>query len=46
MSQNNYITEILNIKDKNIFFKENFYSEEIIKGVTPKFDSCKAKKSI
>ena len=30
MSQNNYITDILNIKDKNIFFKENFYSEEII----------------
>lgn len=36
MSQNNYITDILNIKDKNIFFKENFYSEEVIKGITHK----------
>ena len=36
MSQINYITDILNIKDKNIFFKENFYSEEKIKGITHK----------
>ena len=36
MSNNNYITQILNLKDKNIFFKENFYKEENIKGVTHK----------
>lgn len=36
MSQINYITDMLNIKDKNIFFKENFYSEEKIKGITHK----------
>lgn len=24
MSNTNYITNILNLKDKNIFFKENF----------------------
>ena len=36
MSNTNYITNILNLKDKNIFFKENFYKEEKIKGVTYK----------
>lgn len=36
MSHINYITDILNIKDKNIFFKEDFYKEEIIKGTTCK----------
>ena len=36
MSNNNYITQILNLKDKNIFFKENFYKEEKIKSVTHK----------
>lgn len=36
MSYNNYITQILNLKDKNIFFKENFYKEEKINGVTNK----------
>ena len=36
MSNNNCITQILNLKDKNIFFKENFYKEEKIKSVTHK----------
>ena len=36
MSNTNYITNILNLKDKNIFFKENFYKEEKIRGVTHK----------
>ena len=36
MSNTNYITNILNLKDKNIFFNENFYKEEKIKGITHK----------
>ena len=32
----NYITNILGLKDDNIFFKENFYKEEKIKGITHK----------
>lgn len=36
MSHTNYITDILNIKDKNIFFKDDFYKEEVIKGITCK----------
>lgn len=36
MSNINYITQILNLKDKNIFFKEDFYKEEVINGVTHK----------
>lgn len=36
MSCINYITDILNLKDKNIFFKENCYFEEKIKGITHK----------
>src|SRR5699024_4877728 len=36
MSCVNYITDILNLKDKNIFFKENCYFEEKIKGITHK----------
>ncbi|QVK17117.1 ISL3 family transposase [Mycoplasmatota bacterium] len=33
MSQYNCIVKVLNLKDENISFNENFYSEEIIKGV-------------
>ena len=36
MSNQNYITNILNLKDKNIEFKENFYHEDKINGVTHK----------
>ena len=36
MSNQNYIIEMLELKDSNIFFKENFYFNEIIKGVTHK----------
>ena len=36
MSNQNYITEMLELKDKNIIFKENCYYKEIIKGVTHK----------
>ncbi len=36
MSNSNYITDILNLKDKNVIFKENFYYEEKIKNVTHK----------
>ena len=36
MSNQNYITDILNLKEKNIVFKENFYKEEKIKGITHK----------
>ena len=32
----NYITNILGLKDNNIFFKENFYKEEKIKGIIHK----------
>lgn len=34
--QSNYIINILNLKDNRITFKENFYSEQIIKGFTYK----------
>ena len=37
MSNNNYIIEILNLKEKNLFFNENFYYEEKVNGVTHKF---------
>ena len=36
MSNTNYITNILNLKDENITFKENFYKEEKIKGIIHK----------
>ena len=36
MSQLNYIIDILNLKEKNIIFKENFYYETKIKGITHK----------
>ena len=36
MSNQNYIIEMLELKDSNIFFKENFYFNEIIKGITHK----------
>ena len=36
MSNQNYITEMLELKDSNIFFKENFYYKKKIKGITHK----------
>ena len=36
MSNQNYILNILNLKDENIKFKENFYHETKIKGITHK----------
>ena len=36
MSNQNYIINILNLKDKNIIFKENFYYETKIKNITHK----------
>ena len=36
MSNQNYITNILNLKEENLIFKENFYSEQKIDGVTHK----------
>ena len=36
MSSQNYITDILNLKEKNIIFKEKFYTEKKIKGITHK----------
>lgn len=36
MSNLNYIIDILNLKEKNITFKENFYYETKIKGITHK----------
>lgn len=36
MSNLNYIIDILNLKEKNITFKENFYYESKIKGITHK----------
>ena len=36
MSNQNYITEMLELKDSNIFFKENCYYKEKIKGVIHK----------
>ena len=36
MSHNYCIRNLLNIKDKNIFFEENFCSEETVKGISSK----------
>jgi len=36
MSNQNYIIEMLDLKDSNIYFKENFYYKEIIKGIIHK----------
>ena len=36
MSNQNYITEMLELKDNNVFFKKNCYYKEKIKGVTYK----------
>lgn len=36
MSNNNYIAEMLELKDKNIKFYDNFYKKEKIKGITTK----------
>ncbi len=36
MSHNDSIISMLNLKEKNIFFKENFCKEETIKGVRAK----------
>ena len=36
MSNKNYIINILNLKDNNLKFNENFYSEEEINGITYK----------
>ena len=36
MSNQNYITEMLELKDQNIIFRENCYYKEIIKGITHK----------
>lgn len=36
MSQNNYIVNLLNLKDKNIEFKDNFYSEGTVNGIESK----------
>ena len=36
MSNQNYIIEMLNLKDSNIYFKENFYYKEKIKGIIHK----------
>ena len=32
MSYNDYIRNLLNIKDKNIYFNENLIQEKVIKG--------------
>ena len=41
MSHNYCIRNLLNIKDKNIFFEENFCSEETVKGISSKiFYGC------
>ncbi len=36
MSNQNYITDLLELKDSNIIFKENFYYKEIINNITYK----------
>jgi len=36
MSNQNYIIDMLELKDSNVFFKENFYYKETIKGITYK----------
>ena len=37
MSHSNFILSLLNLKDKNIFFDNNFYSEGTVNNVTVKF---------
>ena len=36
MSNQNYIIDMLELKDSNVYFKENFYYKETIKGITHK----------
>lgn len=36
MSNQNYITEMLELKDNNVYFYENCYFKEVIKGITHK----------
>ena len=36
MSNQNYIINILNLKENNLIFKENFYYKNKIKGITHK----------
>ena len=36
MPNQNYITEMLELKDNNVIFKENYYYKENIKGITYK----------
>ena len=36
MSNQNYIIEMLDLKDSNVYFKENFYYKETIKGIIHK----------
>jgi len=36
MSNQNYITEMLELKDNNVIFKENYYYKENIKEITYK----------
>ena len=36
MSNQNYITDLLELKDENIHFYNNFYFKEVIKGITHK----------
>ena len=36
MSNQNYIIDMLELKDSNVYFKENFYYKEIIKGIAYK----------
>ena len=36
MSNQNYIIDMLELKDSNVYFKENFYYKETIKGITYK----------
>jgi len=36
MSQVNFILSILNLKDENIVFEEEFYAEEKVKGIVSK----------
>ena len=36
MSNQNYIIEMLDLKDSNVYFKENFYYKKTIKGIIHK----------
>lgn len=40
MSNQNYIIEMLELKDLNIYFKDNFYYKQNIKGVVHKIFEC------